>query len=95
MKSSKSSNKISFPSFFCFEGILLNTAISCDGIVNHNYLTEQHFFSSAFLKAILEVINNLNILRAIVITLPTTYRGLTPAVLLRKNEAAGAVHADY
>ena len=86
MKSSESSNKISFASFFfCFEGILLNIAISCDGIVGHKYLTEQHFFSSALLKAILVVINNLNILLAIAKTLPTTYMGL----------ASLAVHADY
>jgi hypothetical protein len=85
MKSSRSSNKISFPTFFCFEGILSTTVIRFDGKISHNYFTEQHFFSSAFLKAILEVINNLNILWAIVKTLPTTYMGL----------ASLAVHADY
>ena len=77
MKSSRSSTKIPFSSFFCFEDILLNTVIRFDSEVSHNYLTEQRFFSSAFLKATLEVINKLNFLWAIVKTLPTTYRGLT------------------
>ena len=85
MKNSKSSNKISFPSFFLLRGHPSYHAVSCDGIVDNNYLTEQHFFSSAFLKAILVVINNLNILWAIAKTLPTTYMGL----------ASLAVHADY